>query len=453
MTMAESGNVREEGYSYKSFIPVSRGRLVEAMLGEGKLDGEGGESFRHFSEILGAYLHFRFHRDLGMMKAAFAPFDPDDETLFAGREGVGETGGEGGMFAVAEGLLEKANYERASERDVEVAMEKSGVIPLRTEVDFSDFEEFVCHYRNRIKVPVVRRRLWVFKETEEVETFGRVVVMMRMKDRGHFLKKFGGDAAKVDALNFDPGKVYAYLYKNIPTYDLELLFPNVKVGMRTVDRLMFGVPALGGGIAVLVKVVPHLVLVAGAVVFLTLGKETAKEMLSFTEEQAASVWPIVTAALALSVALGGLAFKQYMNFVNRKTKFQKLISETLFFRNLATNRSVFSSVVDEAEEEEGKEMLLVAYHLTVLGERRLTVEELDAHIEKWIWEKFGVSVDFDIHGPVGNLCGIAGLEDGGRVAGMPLLRLDGEGRCHFVPLEEANVILDCVWDGAFRHYG
>ncbi len=444
---------REEsgGHTYKSFIPVSRERLVESMLAEGRLVGDSAQAFRHFSEILSAFLHFRFHGDLGRVKSAFAKFDPDDETLREAGETTREEEAEA-LFAVAGSILERANYELASRGDVEAALERSGVIPLRTEVDFNDFEQFSCYYRNRTLEPMTLRKFGLFKKVVEVETFGRVAVIMRTKGRPYFLEKFGGDEKKVRALNFEPGKAYTYLYKNIPTYDLELLFPNVKVGMRMVDRLMFGIPALGGGIAVLIKVIPHLILIAGAIIFFTLGKERAKSMLSFTEDQAKNLWPVITAALALSVALGGLAIKQYLNFLNRKTKFQKLISETLFFRSLATNRSVFSSVVDEAEEEEAKEMLLVVYHLTTMENRNPTVAELDAFIERWIAMNFEVSVDFDIHGPVGNLCGIEGLPGSGKIAGVPLMRLDDQGRCHLAPLAEANEILDCIWDGAFRHF-
>ena len=98
-------------------------------------------------------------------------------------------------------------------------------------------------------------------------------------------------------------------------------------------------------------------------------------------------------------------------------------------------------------------MLLVAYHLTTMENKNPTVAELDAYIEQWIAGKFDVAVDFDIHGPVDNLCGIEGLSDGGKVAGVPLMKLDDQGRCHLTPLDEANEILDCIWDGAFRYFG
>ena len=98
--------------------------------------------------------------------------------------------------------------------------------------------------------------------------------------------------------------------------------------------------------------------------------------------------PILVATLSLGMALGGFAFKQYSNYKSKRIKFQKDVTETLFFKNLGNNDSVFQTFIDLAEEEECKEIILVYYHL-LTSENSLKPEELDARIEAWMQKKAG----------------------------------------------------------------
>ncbi|WP_369817760.1 DUF3754 domain-containing protein [Planktothricoides sp. SR001] len=51
--------------------------------------------------------------------------------------------------------------------------------------------------------------------------------------------------------------------------------------------------------------------------------------------------PALIASGSLLVTLGGFAFKQYNSYKNKQIQFQKNVTETLFFRNLAINVGVF----------------------------------------------------------------------------------------------------------------
>src|SRR5262249_19673742 len=50
-----------------------------------------------------------------------------------------------------------------------------------------------------------------------------------------------------------PGSVLIKYFRNIASSDLNALFPNVQVVMSTLDKLVLGVPALAGGIPILMK--------------------------------------------------------------------------------------------------------------------------------------------------------------------------------------------------------
>ena len=120
-------------------------------------------------------------------------------------------------------------------------------------------------------------------------------------------------------------------------------------------------------------------------------------------------------------------------------------------------------LIDAAEEEECKEIILVYYHLLTSG-RRMTAKQLDTYIETWISEKFKTSIDFDIQNPLRNLSLIRGTlsvpsrrigqvsdsEDSVKTE-VALFSYDPEGYCNVLPLSQAKVLLDYVWDHAFTY--
>jgi hypothetical protein len=259
---------------------------------------------------------------------------------------------------------------------------------------------------------------------------------------------------KPEKLNFTPGKVYLYLYKNIPKFDLEFIFPNIKISMTLKDRLLLGIPAIGAGISVLVKIAPQLLLIIGVVWFVFFGK-TSFLTTNISEENIRNILPVLVAALSLLVALGGVGVRQYNNYNYKKVKFQKNVTDTLFFRSLANNASVFSALIDAAEEEECKEIILVYYHLITSNEP-LTPAQLDDRIEGWMENKFGTKIDFDINGPLHNLTEIRGkiVEDGvdrANASEVSLLTYDDRGCCQVPALDDAKTIIDDLWDNAFLY--
>ncbi len=140
--------------------------------------------------------------------------------------------------------------------------------------------------------------------------------------------------------------------------------------------------------------------------------------------------------------------KQWSAYRCKRSEFLKSVSETLFFRNLATNQSVFFRVIDNAEEEECKEMLLVYYHLLVNPGRNFTAEELDATIEEWMIANYETEIDFDIEGPIEALTKVKGLDRAGQE--VPLLTVDANGHLHALPLEDAKHVVDWLWDNAYQ---
>ena len=438
----------------EAFIPYRRSDLIELCLQDGQLAAGYVQKFREFCEILSAYYHFQFHQKLERLKDNYAPFDPDADTQsrFAPtpeqqQEMVAQT------ISDFKGILSSSNYIPLSEAGLQEALEKISLIELETAVDFNDFEEMVCYYRGDVQKKISVNKF--FQQVEEnVEIFERVALLIKFKDADYFAaKKAESKKPEREKLNFTPGKMYVYLYKNIPKYDLEFLFPNVKTSMTWKDRLLFGVPAIGAAVPIALKVLPQLLIIIGVILFLT-GTTVAIDQLRVTEEDVSDITSILIAILSLVVALGGFAFKQYTNYKNKQIKFQKSVTDTLFFRSLASNVGVFQYLIDAAEEEECKEIILVYYHL-MTSNQPLTPEQLDDRIEKWMEDKFGTKIDFDINNTLRNLEGIRGkIVKEGAEAGMlevPLVTSDGEGHCQVLSLDEAKTVIDYVWDNAFQY--
>lgn len=329
------------------------------------------------------------------------------------------------------------------------------MINLQTDVNFDNFDEFYCYYRGDIDEHITVKKFKFFKRERIIDILERVVLLIKFKGPGYFQAKAKKDK-QYKTLNFIPGKMYLYFYKNIPKLDLDLLFPNIQTSMTWKDKLLFGVPAIGAAIPLLLRAVPNILLVIVAI-FVLLKADSVVQSIEVDKEKVRDLMPILVATLSLTMTLGGFAVKQYTKYKSKEIKFQKEVSDTLFFKNLANNASVFQALVDIAEEEECKEIILVYYHI-LTSQEKLNTEKLDRKIEQWMTEKLGIEMDFDIHGPLNNLEKLRGkivYEDNNEdeIKEVPLLSYDQQGNINILPLEDSKMILDYVWDNAFQYNG
>jgi len=190
-----------------------------------------------------------------------------------------------------------------------------------------------------------------------------------------------------------PGSVVLKMFHNVPKADLEMLFPNTKIRMRLKDKLMIGIPALISGIILAVTKLGASFIIIGALVGFWLG---------FSDE------PVTLNKTSLVVVLAGLGtiagylWKQLSGFNKKKLQFVQKLIENLYFKNLDNNEGVYYRLVNEAEKEEVKEILL-AYFYLLQSEKPLNKKELDLGLEQWINKVWGCSIDFDIDDAIDKL--------------------------------------------------
>src|SRR5262249_44608274 len=227
-----------------------------------------------------------------------------------------------------------------------------------------------------------------------------------------------GKKKKARTPRLRPGAVLLKYFHNIASADLNALFPDVKVVMGWRDQLMLGVPALIGGVPILLKLASTV-----TVLFLIAGF-----YLGFSSSVRDEEWAGALAALSGLGALGGFAVTQWMKFQRQTLLHQKTLADNIYYRNVNNNAGVFDTLIGEAEEQECKEALL-AYYFLLEPNGIDPHAALDRHVEAWLTKTFGVDVNFESNDALEK------LDHHG------LLIRDGE-RLAVPPLEEALARLD-----------
>ncbi len=403
------------------FIPFRRTDIVTLCARDGHDDGEAG--FRAFAGLLSALFHFEFHARLERMKDAYAPFNPDRDTRRVFQWDDSELATRTtDLMEELRGIIEDANYTPITQADLDRAMAAESLFKVRLHVNFDDFDE-VLFFRRGVSTrhATVRRWFGLNKSRIEFVNYDRVVVYVRFRDAAYFAAQ-----GRID-LAFEPGSIMLKLFQNVPEADLEMLFPNTEVRMKLADKLAIGIPAAVSGMVVLTTKLGATLVLVGALAAFWLGLRA----------EPVSVDQAALLALASGLgALGGYLWKQFSSFTNRKIRFMKALADSLYFKNLDNNVGVFHQLIDAAEEEESKEVILAYHFLCTRGP--LTSAALDAAIEAWFEQQLQVRLDFEIADALRKL------------ERLQLASLDGA--LWSVPaVDEARRRLDARWDALFDY--
>lgn len=400
------------------FIPFRKRDIVEMCIASGGLNGTEQMRFREFCRLLQSVFHFEYHDRLEILKDTYAPLNPDRDTrkvgVFAEKE-------DRRFVDELEALLDKANYEKLSEEDLRHAFARSSLFKLRLRVDFDEFEDALLFARGE-SIRSERVRGWGGLVARDVEfsNFDRVVIYIKFRE-GVESRRYSGV----------PGATMLKMFRNVPKDDVEMLFPNTRVGMRTIDKLMIGVPAIVGSSVILTTKLGTSLLLVGALMGFWLGLHSQPVELDQTA---------LLALVAGVGALGSFIWKQFVNFKNRKLTFMQTLTENLYFKNLDNNAGVFHRLIDDAEEEECKEAILAYYFLLTTDDRVATTESLDRTVEAWFADRWQSSVDFEVEDALDKLTMLGLIED-------------KDGRLEAAGIDRACEILDLRWDEYFSYSG
>ena len=422
----------------ETFIPHRRRDIIRMCLEDGRLDEAQQGAFRRFCEILTSYVHFKSQEKLERLKDAYAAFDPDADTLLSGSDQANAAE----VIDAFRAIARAANYEELGDDAIHDAMNGVDLIELNTEVDFDAYEHLICFARGAEKERVERRRWFgLMRRKVEIDVWERVVLILKFKERDQFSK---GSRRHFAELPIQPGCMYVHAYRMVPKLDLELIFPNVRLGMTHKDKRNLALTAIVGLIGIGWSFWTD---------FEDMFGFAAEFLGKFINLENSEILYTVAVALFIVIGIGGIIWNQFDAYRRKKTEFLKNVSQSLFFRHLATNNSVFHRILDNAEEEVTKEMILVYYHMTVNPQKTWTSEELDAEIEAWLDARSnGQRIDFHIRKASAMLSEIRGkIDSTGQFA--PLLEMDAAGKVRILPLHQAMHAIDYLWDTAYEIYG
>jgi hypothetical protein len=365
--------------------------------------------------MLSSIFHFEFHKIVESLKDSYASLDPDADThAFVNHMPLSDLS----FVELLDNLLEKANYEKVRQQDMDAALNESSLFKIRLHVDFDDFSEVLLFCRGvSRRSESISRFFGLLKKDISFTNYDRVMLYIRFRD------DYQQENAALPGCK--AGATLLKLFQNVPKADLEMLFPNTAVRMRTSDKLMIGVPAVvSGGIVLTTKLGASMVIL-GSLFGFWLGLSAEPAELNKTS---------ITILLAGIATIGGYLWKQFSNFKNRKLRFMQALTQNLYFKNLDNNAGVFHRLANDAEEEECKEAILAYYFLLIQGP--MPRKQLDNAIEDWLLDQWYCDVNFEIDDALNKLLVLS-------------LVSEENGQLSAVTLEHAIKSLDKRWDNYF----
>lgn len=356
------------------FIPFRRRDIVDMCREEGGLTDDQQQQFEQANALIEATFQSEFHALKQQLKDAYAALDPDSDTRCSA---VASQNPEQLSLLLAQ-VLNRANYEKVTAEDLDAAFESASLFNIRLMVDMDDFEDVLLYTRGiNERSETVSGPLGLFSKTIEFRNFDRVVLFIRFKNDIDENSTLGGCR---------PGATMLKLFKDVPEADLEMLFPNTRIGMRVRDKLLIGIPAIVSGGVVLTTKLGATLLLLGSLFGFWLGIKNEPVTLDRN------------ALIALAAGfgtLGGYLWKQFSSFRNRKLRFTEALTRNLYFKLLDNNAGVIYRIIDDAEESECKESTLAYYFLMCLN-RPVSAETLDSEIEAWFQKRWQCTLDFEI---------------------------------------------------------
>ncbi len=365
------------------FVPAKPAALEEKMLQDPRLSPRERALLAKLFEMIAQRFHIEFRARLEHLKDVYEPFDPDLETVRGAgeeRSRESEVGSQHNhrsrpsplpegertarphatslpatertalvdLLQSFEQLMLDANYQEMAREQIVACTEFQANRNITVKASFSDYADLRIFYRG-VRHETRCHRSWhaPWRSKEEtVHVFSRLALLVRLRTR------------QTEA-------VFLKLFKNVVAEDLEMLLPYVRIRMRLLDRLKIGTSVVGG-------------------------LATA----SWKAWTAAVLSPWVL--LVVGAGFTGACVNGVTNFVSSKRHYIQQLTSNLYFQNLANNQSMLAHVIDSAEGEQCKALLLAYFLLYVERHRDFDREQLDRHAEQWLAREFGAAVDFDV---------------------------------------------------------
>ncbi|MEO7978976.1 TMEM143 family protein [Flavobacterium sp.] len=401
----------------ENYIPFNKEFLLEQQT-TCFSENEKAASFKKLFDIIEHYYHYEAFTLNRNLKQHYAAFDPD----LSQRERKSYSS-KSNFQVFKETLLtvlEQSNYHRLDQKTVEKSFKNSDLIGLKLSIDFNAFKDYEFYVRGHHKAKESVRKYYFWKKEIEIEYYDRVMIYLNYNEADYLDTK----KVRLGKMPIDPGTIALKIFKRVPKNDIETIFPNAVPKMSLKDKMLLWVPGIFGGVSLLsAKVIPAL-------------------LNMYEAYQTGETIDLLNSKTSLNqglIALGILAaycFRQYNNFINKKIKYSKILSDSLYFKNLGNNSGAFYSLLNSSEEEILKETILAYFFLYKTP--HLTAVELDNQIESWFKTHLNTELDFDVSDALLKLKNIG-------------LGIENNGKWEVAALDQSLIIIDVLWDSVFDY--
>ena len=392
------------------FIPFRKHDILR-LAHEG---APGGGAFAHTVTLLSLILRQEFQDRLDRLKDLYHGMDPNADTKPV--PGDHDRADPVAFSHELQALLQRANYRALTKAELDHALSAESVFQVKLHTALDDFREMTIYTRSqRQRQETITSWFGFKKRTIDVDYFERVLMYVRFQDAEHFAAQ-----PKRKKLPFTPGTTQLKLFANVPVADIEMLFPNSEVRMKTLDKLMIGIPAAIGVATMSAKILAVLYFLWALMRWVGAEAGVHAEQIDIGK-LAAEAGLVIGAGVAIYLFIG----RQLMRYRFKKIQFLQALADNLFFRNLDNNAGAFHRVLDDAQEEDVKEAVL-AYRF--LAEGPATLKELDARVEGWFAKRLSTTLDFEVDD---------GLD---KLARFGLAKLDGDIWTAVAPADAARLL-------------
>src|SRR5262245_50706399 len=171
------------------YIPLRPADLVQRLGDEPSVTIFEREQFRQLCQLVGVSIHHEFHTRLEALRAAYGPFNPDEDAL--GRPVLSDEQRAGKcerLFAEFDALLARANYRQLTREEIEQAVRTPSEGGLRLQLDLNLFERLEIYVRGQYQAEQANRSWKIFGRSTQrnVPTYRRLAIIFRLR-RGTLL--------------------------------------------------------------------------------------------------------------------------------------------------------------------------------------------------------------------------------------------------------------------------
>ena len=373
------------------YMPVAKAAIVEAIAADPRLPARAGAGIAALARQLGRLFHLEYYdrrEALRDLYVALNPDQPGEGPIDAPEDAHAR------LMAELRAAATAANFTELTRAEIAEAETRMGRVRATVRVPWELYDEVTFFARGRRRQRIEWRSLFGLKRNEaELLAYDQVIMVCRVRR----------DPPKrlMRRTRLRPGGLYLKLFRDIPAADFDALFPNGRVVVSLTDKALIGVPAIVGGIPILLNIVPAL-----SVLFVVVAAYLGIQGTVQDNDMKKAI-----AALSGLGALVGFIMRQWVKYERQALRYQQQVTDNAYLKNLNNNAGFFDFIIGASEDSEVKEAIL-AYAFLVIDGGAVAEAELDSRIEAWLEERFGVTVDFEIDDALAKLTRLGLAEEG-----------------------------------------